>query len=358
MERRHYIDDLRWITLLVLIPYHAAQAWNTWDEPNYIMFSGSRAVSSIIVFFSPFFMPVLFVLAGVGTSFAFKKRSKKEYLAERAKKLLIPFAFGTLLLMPVMTYIADRYNYSYSGGFFRHYKVFFTKFTDLTGADGGFSVGQFWFLLYLFVISLTGVLLIPLLEKVLPKREKPVPLWLMLLLGAPLPLLSEVLSVGGKSLAEYLYLFLIGYFVFSDDRAVQKAEKYCPILLPVGIAASVLDVWLFLWSDTKHDLLNTAAKFAAEWVMIIALLGLAKKCFGFTGKVAGYFKSRSFLLYIYHFIWVVLAEFLLCKAFSQTAVLYSLTVLSAYIVTFICCEISIRIPLLCFLTGTKYKPKK
>lgn len=63
--RKHYIDNLRWIILFILIPYHTAQAWNTWGEPNYIFFEGNRLISSIIVFFSPYFMPLLFVLAGI-----------------------------------------------------------------------------------------------------------------------------------------------------------------------------------------------------------------------------------------------------------------------------------------------------
>lgn len=45
--------------------------------------------------------------------------------------------------MPFMTYIADKFNCGYQGDLFQHYAIFFTKFTDLTGADGGFSVGQF-----------------------------------------------------------------------------------------------------------------------------------------------------------------------------------------------------------------------
>ena len=34
--RKYYIDNLRWITLLILIPYHTAMAWNVWGELNYI----------------------------------------------------------------------------------------------------------------------------------------------------------------------------------------------------------------------------------------------------------------------------------------------------------------------------------
>lgn len=116
-ERKHYIDNLRWLTLSLLIPYHTAMAWNAWGEPNYIFFESNKVISSFIVFFSPFFMPLLFVLAGVSTRYALRKRTYKQYISERAKKLLIPLLFGTVVLMPIMTFIADKYNNGYDGGF-------------------------------------------------------------------------------------------------------------------------------------------------------------------------------------------------------------------------------------------------
>lgn len=353
--RKHYIDNLRWLTLLLLVPYHTAMAWNYWGEPNYIFFEGNRLISSIVVFFSPYFMPLLFVLAGISTRLALEKRTIGQYLAERVKKLLLPFLFGTIALMPIMSYIGDRFNYGYSGGFFRHYAVFFTKFTDLTGADGGFSLGQFWFLLYLLVISAACVGVLSLLKKIKPaKAAKSVPFWAVILLGLPLPLLSDILSIGGKSLAEYTYLFLLGYFVFSDDKTIAKAEKYSPVLLPLGIAASVLNVYLFLWSGKDYGLINDIAKYLSEWLMIIALIGIAKRCFNKSGKLSDYMKTRSFLLYIYHFIWVVAAQYLLHKVVgNNNAILFFGTVIIAYIMTFTCCEISIRIPFLCTLTGVK-----
>lgn len=352
--RKYYIDNLRWLTLLLLIPYHTAQAWNVWGEPNYIFFEGNKLISSIIVFFSPYFMPILFVLAGISTRFALQKRTTKEYVVERTKKLLIPLLFGTIVLMPILSYIGDVFNYSYKGGFFLHYTVFFTKFTDLTGADGGFSFGQFWFLLYLMIISVIGVGIIKLIEKFVKKSELQIPFWIVLLLGLPLPLFSELLSISGKSFVEFTYLFLLGYFVFSDDKVIEKTEKHCFWLLGIGLVSALLNVYLFIWSNAEYDLLNTAMKFIAKWFMILALMGLAKKYLNFAGKVTSYMNTRSFLFYIYHFIWVVLFEYLLYGFVSNnTVVLFVGTVVLSYIMTFVCCEISIRIPVLCFLTGTK-----
>ncbi len=357
--RRYYIDNLRWIILLILIPYHTAMAWNVWGEPNYIFFEGNRLISSIVVFFSPYFMPLLFVLAGIGTRFALQKRTNREYIAERAKRLLVPALFGTIVLMPIMAYIADKFNCAYDGGFLRHYAVFFTKFTDLTGADGGFSFGQFWFLLYLFVISVVSVGVFSLLKKKAVNSEKTIPFWVVLILGLPLPLLSELLSIGGKSLAEYTYLFMIGYFVFADEKVINKAEKNRWWLFGIGTTAAILNVYLFIWIDKDCNLLNTISKYVSEWIMIIALIGLAKRYLNFSGKVSAYMSKRSFLFYTWHFIWIVLFQYLIYGIIgNRTEIIFAITMLLSYFMTFVCCEICVRIPLLCFVTGTKYSVKK
>lgn len=357
--RKHYIDNLRWITLLILIPFHISMAWNVWGEPNYIFFEGNRLISSIVVFFSPYFMPLLFVLAGISTKFALQKRTIKEYLIERVKRLFVPLVFGILALMPIMSYIGDRFNYPYDGGLFEHYAVFFTKFTDLTGADGGFSPGQFWFILYLLIISVVSVGVLSLIKKVNFKPQKSIPFWLFFVLGLPLPLLSECLSIGGKSLAEYTYLFLLGYFVFTDEKIVSKAEKNSRLLLCIGLAATILNVYLFIWVDKEYFLLNNIANYSSEWIMVIALIGLAKRYFNFNGKVSNYMKTRSFLFYIYHFIWVVLFQYLLYEICGNHAlIIFAGTLILSYFMTFVCCEISMRIPFLRFVTGTKYTPNK
>lgn len=357
--RKHYIDNLRWIILLILIPYHTAQAWNVWGEPFYIFFEGNRLISSIIVFFSPYFMPLLFVLAGISTKYALQKRTSKEYLMERVQRLFVPFVFGTVVFMPVMSYIADRFNCSYNEGFLHHYAIFYTRYTDLTGADGGFSVGQFWFLLYLLVISIVSVGIITLSKRYCSNPAKNIPFWLVIFLGLPLPLLSEWFSIGGKSLVEYTYLFLLGYYVFADEKIISMAQKNSWLLFGVGLVATILDVYLFIWADKDLVLLNTIAKYVSEWIMVIALIGLAKRYLNFNGKVSNNMRKRSFLFYTYHFIWIVLFQYLLYGVVGKhTFVLYVGTVLLSYLVTFACCEISIRIPFLCFLTGVKYSSNR
>ena len=354
--RKHYIDNLRWSIILLLIPFHAAQAFKTWTEPNYIEFGPNKMISSIIVFFGPFVMQLLFLFAGMSMRYALKKRSYAAFAVERIKRLLVPLVFGVLVLVPPMTYMADRFHNGYSGSLIEHYGKFFTVFTDMSGADGGFSFGQFWFLLYLFILSFVLLGVIVLLKKIRsttsPNRE--IPFWVVIFLGLPLPIFSELLSVGGKSLASYTYIFLVGYYVFADDRVIEKAEKYRCITLTVGLAANALNVYLFIWSGRDMQAANNIAKFTAMWAMLLALMGLGKKHLDLSSSVSAYMSGRSFAFFAFHYIWLVIFQYAFADILAgSTALLFIVPSACAYIASFACGEVCVRLPLLSFLMGCK-----
>lgn len=356
--RKHFIDNLRWIDVFLLIPYHAAQAFNTWGEQNYILFEPNKILSSFIVFFSPFFMPLLFLLAGMSTRYALKKRTYGQYIIERVKRLIVPFVFGTLVFCPILAYIGDVTNYAYKGSFFEHYKVFFTKWTDLSGFDGGFHVGQFWFLYFLFIISLVSVGIIALTNKNIKKQLKAdnLPFITVCLMVIPLPFLYNLLSVGGKSFAEYLYVFLIGYYVMSYDKMIEKSEKYRYVSLTIGLAANIANVYMFIWSGNDYGTINVIAKAFAEWFLLLALIGIGKNRLDLKNKATEYMSQRSFPYFSLHFVWIVLFQYWFADILnSNTVMLYIVPIICAYGATWICSEICLKVPILCFLMGTKSK---
>lgn len=353
--RKHYLDNIRCLIILLLIPYHAAQAFNTWGELNYYFFYPDKVISSFIVFCSPFYMPVMFLLAGMSTKYALEKRTYGQFIIERVKRLIIPFVFGTLIFCPVPAYIGDRTNCNYEGGFFAHYRIFFTKWTDLSGFDGGFGVGQFWFLYFLFVISVAGVGIIAISKRFLKSKiADRISFPVLCLFVIPLPFLYDLLVVGGKSFAEYLYVFLIGYFIISHDGILEKIEKNRYISLAIGLAAGITDVYMFIWSGRDFGAVNMAAKAFTEWFMILALLGIGKHVMDRSGKILNYLSQRSFLIFSIHFLWIVLFQYWFSGlAGTNTAIDYIVPIVCAYPATFVCAEIAYRIPWLSFLMGAK-----
>ena len=181
-------------------------------------------------------------------------------------------------------------------------------------------------------------------------KDIDVPMALIFLWGLPLPFFSGVLSIGGKSLAEYTYVFLAGCYIFSNDDVINKVEKWKWIFLCIGITATGFNVYMFIWSDTQQTLLNTIAKYVSEWFMISSLLGIGKGYLNLNGKISKYMSERSYTFYTFHFIWVVLFQYLLFNVYNGNIILlYILPVLFAYGTTLLCCEICNRVSFFSFL---------
>ncbi len=357
MERKAYIDNLRWLSILLLFPYHAAMAWNCWGEGNYILLGENRVISSFVVAVSPWYMPLLFLLAGISAKFALMKRSIGQYLKERSFKLLLPLLTGTLTMMPFMTYIADHVNHGYAGNYVSHYAVFFGKWTDLTGYDGGFTVGHLWFLLYLYLVSLVSIGMIGLQKRYFSTNTtKPFTPFEIILCCITAMLLMPV-ELGSKSIVTYLLSFLLGYYVFSGEENIEKMGKKKYLYLIVFAASTGFNVYLYLWSSLEYDLLNTFAKYLSGAFGILTLPVFGKAYLDRSNKAAKYLTSCSFSLYLFHFIWIVFFQYFFDQLFENTIVLLVTSVLCAFAASIVTYQIVKAIPFLRILFGIRARSR-
>lgn len=155
--RKCYIDNIRNGVILLLFPVHTFMIWNDFGKGFYIWAGESRILSTLIVLVNPWFMPVLFVLAGISARYSLQKRSAREFTIERIRRLLVPFLGGLVLLVPFQTLYARKYLGHYEGGIGSNWVHFFTHLTDFTGYDGAFTPGHLWFILFLFLISMAAL---------------------------------------------------------------------------------------------------------------------------------------------------------------------------------------------------------
>ncbi len=369
-NRKYYVDNIRWACILFLIPFHVAMAWNCWGEGNYIWFAKNKIFSSIITFVSPWYMSLLFVLAGMSTFYSLQKRSYRQYIKERFMKLLLPLIAGLLTVVPLMTYYADKFHSGYEGNFFEHYQVYFTKFTELTGYDGGWTPAHLWFLLYLFIISLIGIGIVYFQKRRLPKfsrdhflslkkeLSKKQEIAFLYALGLLPIAFSPVINIAGKSIGSYLVFFLLGFYIFSKDDMIACVVKNRWINLGFLIIADVLDVYMFIWADNANSIVNLIAMYFTCWFGILTVLGFSRLHFNQHNKVTRYLTSRSFVFYIFHYIWVILLQFYISDYTSKTVLLFLIPVVGAYIMTFLTIEIVVRMPILNVLFGIKKKEIK
>lgn len=287
-NRKYYIDNLRTVSILLLFPFHTFMIYNNWGENFYIHGEALLIPSLFIRVVHIWIMPLLFALAGMSSHYALKKRNTSEYVKERVRKLLLPFIFGILLVVPVQPYLAGVY-FNGQGNYFDS----FTKFTDLSGYDGGFTPGQLWFLLLLFVLSMVCLpFMIRYKDRSKGTLGDRIPFIWVILMGL-LPCAGSLFEVGGQSKqspTEYMAYFLLGYFLLSNENLLKKLEKYRFRLL--GLAVLYAGFITFMIDGEGYEM--------ASWLFILAILGLAQHYLDFNGKVTNYLSKSSFGVYLFH----------------------------------------------------------
>jgi len=302
-ERNYFLDNIRWLTILLLFPFHSLIIYNNFGEGNYIKGTDNAILSNIISSYWAWFMPLLFVVAGISSFYVLREKTKNEYIMARIQKLLIPLFFGVLIICPFLTYFAECYHNDYSGTYIQQYMLFFTKETNLTGYNGGFTPGHLWFILYLFIISLIALPLIHYIHKkinIIIEKMNILTLMALFLL----PLLGQyILNIGGKSIGEYFCYFIIGYFVLSNEKIIEQCVKYCWLL---GII-SIICVPLYL-GISDNLIVNILGKFYGLCA-ILFIMGIGKKKLNFSNKITVYFSKISFGIYLFHLPWITVIAY-------------------------------------------------
>lgn len=295
--RKHYIDNLRNMTILLLFPVHTFMIWNDFGSRFYIWQGENRLLSTLIVSVNPWFMPLLFVIAGMSARYALEKRSGKDYVVQRVHKLLIPFLSGMILLVPFQSLFARKFFYGYEGGLPEHWKYFFTHLTDFSGYDGAFTPGQLWFILFLFIISMLSLPVFRLIPyRKAAQRVEKLPALGLVLLFVPVWLMYYLGNFGGFSLGKNLALFLAGYYFLSHDAVLDRLERNIRWLAALWAVSTVFSVVLYYRFSYYGDLwVNFIG-----WISILVLLVSGRKYLDKRTGFTAYFNRASYPLYILH----------------------------------------------------------
>ncbi len=190
-ERRYDIDWLRVILFGLLIPFHVAIGvyWSTYgedinpnitddpddrkeiaEEGNDYTYDSVDPTSMFLHWMHQWRLAALFMISGMGTAFAFKRRSWKTFLTERLQRLLVPMFFGMWTVGfagGIITGSADLEGNTVLDtliAFILH--VFLTSFVFWIPLFGKIiALGHLWFLWNLFLYSLLCVPIFHIVQK-------------------------------------------------------------------------------------------------------------------------------------------------------------------------------------------------
>lgn len=323
--RKPYLDNLRWAAVVLVVIYHVFYMFNACGvlagiEP----FSPVQYQDVLLPFVYPWFMVLLFVIAGMCARYSLEKRSIREFVRSRTVKLLVPSTVGLL----VYHWITGFTYMSIGGGLEAMGQVPPPVLYLIAVLSG---TGPLWFAQLLWLYSL----LLALIRR-MDKGDRlytlcgrfPAPALLALLFplwGAAQA--GNLPVVTTYRLGIYFAAFLMGYFFLSHDGAQEALGRYHLPLLAVALVCGVVYAVAHFGQDyTADGLLRSFFTNGYAWLMTLALLGWGKARWNRTSPLSEYMTRANFGLYALHYLPLLLAAWALKSFTSLPAIaVYPLT---------------------------------
>ncbi len=241
--RRYDVDWLRVILFALLIWFHyAVFSLEQLEGNNAVMKLFNLPLFIVIGVMHQWRLAALFVISGMGTAFAFRRRSWKTYIKERWVRLGIPLLFGTYILW---------------FGIFTPISVTERLFPICPGS-GIMPYGHLWFIYNLLIYS---IILTPLFSHVRNNPEGKIVQLVTSILNFRFGILLVppiILAINGIlfkpwefgevgmwwEFSRYLLYFLFGYLLISAKE--QYFDDLNKIRIPVTIITPILAIILYI----------------------------------------------------------------------------------------------------------------
>lgn len=248
-NRRSDLDWLRVTAFGLLILYHSGMAWSGWSwhitSPDSIDW-----LREAMRFLNRWRMPLIFIVSGAAITLALGNRTPGAFSRDRAKRLLLPLAFGMAVLVPPQVYLERLYRGQFTGSFLDWLPQ---AYAGGAYPNGNLSWHHLWFLAYVLVLTFA---LMPYflwarseggrqtLDKAARLAARTGLYWLMVL-----PLAAAILWLAPIShntngligdwfgLAYYGALLLCGAFLFGSPELLAALNRQRFLSLAIGIGA-------------------------------------------------------------------------------------------------------------------------
>lgn len=354
--RKFYLDNIRWITVLLVMVYHVFYIFNAVGVLGGVgSFHIVQYQDGFLYFVYPWFMVLLFLIAGISARYALEKIPAKEFIRKRTWKLLAPSTLGLFTYQWILGY----YNIKIGGGlaYIPDFMVY-----PISAVSG---TGPLWFVQILWLYSLLLLLIRKIDQKdLLWELGKKCNYILLFLFALFIWAGAQVLNmpvVTTYRFGIYMVAFLLGYFVFSHDHIQEKVEKICLPMLIVSISMGILYTASYFGKNyADADVLQSLFTNVYAWFMILAILGCARKWLDGQNRFSAYMTRASYGFYILHYTFVLIPCYYLKTNTALPAwIVYPTALLILFVCTPVLYEAVSRIPVArCLILGIRRKNDK
>ena len=313
--RKHYLDNIRWITVVIVVIYHVLYMYNAEG-----VLGGLGKITDLPVQYYdiyqylvyPWFMPVLFVVSGISARLSLDSHSDKEFIKSRSLKLLVPSTIGLFVFQFIQGYVSM----SLGGGFEGLASAGVPKpvIYLIMVASGS---GVLWYMHLLWIYCVLLVVIIKIEKGKLLAAGAKTPLWLIALFVFPIWVAAQILNtpiVSVYRIAFYFVFFMLGYFVFSNDEVIERLKKIAVPLIVAAVAICVVFAVMNFGDNYADKPINRGFLYALDaYVGSLAMLAGMARFGDFSGSFSRWMSDHSFGLYVFHYLGISTVALIFAK---------------------------------------------
>jgi len=353
--RKYYLDNIRWMTVILVVVYHIIYMYNGVQPFGVIgPFREVQYQDALQYVVYPWFMTLFFVVSGMSARYELEKRTVREFIRRRTRKLLVPSTIGLFVFQWVLGY----YNMAISGGF----ETMLSAMPDTVPvavrgtvcylgmvASG---IGVLWYIQMLWIFSLLLAAIRGLEKNRLSELCGKSGMAVLLSLTILIVLSAQVFNTPVITVYRFgIYGtgFFIGYFILSHDEVTERLSGFW---MPLAAAAVVLGVsYTVIYFGQNYAAAPTVNNIHACvycWITILAILAVMKKWGDHTSPVVQWMGKKSWGLYVFHYLPLAAAAYYLHRYAPgfPAAGCYLLTGIAAFAGGYGLYELISRIPVL------------
>lgn len=344
--RKYYLDNIRWITVILVIIYHVIYMFNGIATAGVIgPFHENQYQDGLQYILYPWFMILLFIVAGMCSRYYLASHTIREFIRSRTQKLLVPSTIGLLVTGWIQGYISMAVSDAFRTmpdtipGFFMYLIMVLS------------GTGVLWFIQMLWLFSMLLAMIKKYEKGKLYELGGKANILTMVLLVIPVYLSGLILNtpvICVYRFGIYGFTFFLGYFVFAHEKVTDRLSN-CSIPL---LASAVLFALIYLLTHYRDNYavmptVNCIPAVVYGWTACLAMIGCMKKWGNKMPEFASFLSRRSFGLYVFHYLPLSATAYMLHKFTSLSALpMYLFTAFAAFIGSFVMYEIISRIPVL------------
>lgn len=330
--RRHDLDWLRFIAILILLFFHTCMLFNPWAW--HIKNNETSQSFTYWMIWSHFCrMPLLLFISGAGTYMAMGKRSPRQFAGDRLKRLFVPLVFGMFVIVPPQIY------YEHIAEYKNYWDFYKTVFEFKPYPQGSFSWHHLWFILYLFLFSLIALPLLvflrsaksidfkELIRKILSSPAA------ILFVPAVIILITQILlrpyfpeeTHDLKDLAYFVFyfmFFLMGILCYSNSSLWESIGKNRIHLLVASIFM-LIPFYIFYfhfrqiihlpWADRTVEIMFDVTAIFVSWFTVITIIAFGQHYLNRSHPWLSKVNTGLYPFYILHQTAIIAIGYYVCQ---------------------------------------------